>query len=380
MAKQVVTNYTFSASGKTVTLTDFTTIQLNRIMLITNVTANIIIYQFNSTLLGGTVATNVVTLTYNTSAMSNTDKLQIIYELAVGDTNYDIVQPINGTVTSNVGTTNGLALDATLTGGTQQVQGNVAAGASDSGNPVKVGGQYTSTLPTLTTGQRGNVQLDSSGRLIISAPSATGTAIPSNAFMIGLSNGTNLSAAIQAVSGLNSTGGGIEASSIIGQFDDVSPASITENQFGHLRMSANRNQYVTLRDAAGNERGVNVTSSNALVVDNSSVSPALAPSATALNTFSIHLTSNTTTTPTASTAYISSISISNEVGGTTSTMTIQDKQGTPLKLVNGLATTALTTAPTTINFQTPVKMVNGIDVITTGAVAATVDVWINYYQ
>lgn len=106
----------------------------------------------------------------------------------------------------------------------------------------------------------------------------------------------------------------------------------------------------------------------------------LAPTGTALNTYSIHLTSNGTTTPTSSTAYISSIVISNEVGGTTSTITIQDKQGTPLKLINGLATTALTTAPTVANFQTPVKMVGGIDVLTAGAVAATVDIWINYYQ
>lgn len=104
------------------------------------------------------------------------------------------------------------------------------------------------------------------------------------------------------------------------------------------------------------------------------------PASTTLNTYSIHLTTNATTTPTAATAYISSITISNEVGGTTSTITIQDKQGTPLKLINGIATTALTTAPTVVNFQTPVKMVSGIDIITAGAVAATVDVWINYYQ
>ncbi|TGP65458.1 hypothetical protein EN868_03145 [Mesorhizobium sp. M2D.F.Ca.ET.225.01.1.1] len=38
--------------------------------------------------------------------------------------------------------------------------GNVASGAADSGNPVKIGGVYNSTLPTLTTGQRGDAQLD----------------------------------------------------------------------------------------------------------------------------------------------------------------------------------------------------------------------------
>jgi hypothetical protein len=99
-----------------------------------------------------------------------------------------------------------------------------------------------------------------------------------------------------------------------------------------------------------------------------------------LNEYSIHLTSNATTNVTTLNAYISTVAVTNEVGGTTSTITVQDKQGTPLKLINGLATTALTTAPTISNFQTPVKMVAGIDIITAGAVAATIDVWINYYQ
>lgn len=42
-----------------------------------------------------------------------------------------------------------------------QVQGNAASGATDSGNPVKTGGVYNSTPPTLTNGQRGDTQLDS---------------------------------------------------------------------------------------------------------------------------------------------------------------------------------------------------------------------------
>lgn len=47
----------------------------------------------------------------------------------------------------------------------QTTQGNVASGATDSGNPVKVGGVYNTTLPTLTNGQRGDVQLDVNGNL-----------------------------------------------------------------------------------------------------------------------------------------------------------------------------------------------------------------------
>lgn len=104
------------------------------------------------------------------------------------------------------------------------------------------------------------------------------------------------------------------------------------------------------------------------------------PNATSLNTYATRITTNTTTTPTSSTAYISSVTITTEVGGTTSTVTIRDKQGTPQVLVNGLTTTAASLSPTVINFQTPVKMTSGIDIVTAGAVAGTVDVWINYYQ
>lgn len=44
-----------------------------------------------------------------------------------------------------------------------QAQGNIASGATDSGNPVKIGGVYNSALPTFTTGQRGDFQIGSRG-------------------------------------------------------------------------------------------------------------------------------------------------------------------------------------------------------------------------
>jgi hypothetical protein len=41
-------------------------------------------------------------------------------------------------------------------------------------------------------------------------------------------------------------------------FDDAATATVTEDNAGIARMSANRNAYVTIRDAAGNERGLDV--------------------------------------------------------------------------------------------------------------------------
>lgn len=59
--------------------------------------------------------------------------------------------------------------------GLQAVGGNAASGAADAGNPVKVGGLFTTTPPTLTTGQRGNFLVDVNGRQIIS--NATGRTV-----------------------------------------------------------------------------------------------------------------------------------------------------------------------------------------------------------
>ena len=49
-------------------------------------------------------------------------------------------------------------------------------------------------------------------------------------------------------------------------FDDVAPDSVDEGDGGALRMSANRNLYSTIRDAAGNERGLNVNAAGGIAV------------------------------------------------------------------------------------------------------------------
>lgn len=51
------------------------------------------------------------------------------------------------------------------------------------------------------------------------------------------------------------------------QFDDTAPDSVDEGDAGAVRMSANRNMFVTLRDAAGNERGLNIDGSGNLTAN-----------------------------------------------------------------------------------------------------------------
>lgn len=81
--RQQIVNYTFNASAKTITFTDFTAIQIERIIYIKNLTVSgdLVIYDpTNTTSFPGTVATNVLTFTAANAGMQNTDKLFIIYD------------------------------------------------------------------------------------------------------------------------------------------------------------------------------------------------------------------------------------------------------------------------------------------------------------
>jgi hypothetical protein len=132
-----------------------------------------------------------------------------------------------------------------------------------------------------------------------------------------------------------------------------------------------------IQDAALNDRGANVNANNELTI----IDQGRRPAGTALNTYSVRIASSTTTTPTSSTAYVSSIAICVETAGTTSTLDIRDKSGTPIYLVRSLGTTSiLSNGNDVYNFQAPIKMTSGIDIITGGAAAATVGVFIDYYQ
>jgi hypothetical protein len=78
--KTLISNYTFDASAQTIAFNDYTEILLERILLIVNVTDNIIIYNFADPLKGGSVVGNDLTLTYDTSLMSDTDDILIYYD------------------------------------------------------------------------------------------------------------------------------------------------------------------------------------------------------------------------------------------------------------------------------------------------------------
>lgn len=199
----------------------------------------------------------------------------------------------NGILTGGLGASSGIIYNGPVKGNFFQI----AVSALTSGT-------FTGTVTLrAVTPAIGSISAAQSGTWTIGASTATGSAVPANAFYTGINGGGNLTGWAGAsdnadtvaetstanrgvtvsrntiyngtswdrgrsiVNATNSTGIGITAVGLVAQFDDTSPTAITENQFGNIRMSANRNLYGTIRDAAGNERGANVTAANALVVD-----------------------------------------------------------------------------------------------------------------
>ncbi len=66
------------------------------------------------------------------------------------------------------------------TSGNLNVGGNVASGAADAGNPVKIGGVFNTANPTVTTGQRVDLQTNNRGILQNLLVNTVGTSLFSN--------------------------------------------------------------------------------------------------------------------------------------------------------------------------------------------------------
>jgi len=182
------------------------------------------------------------------------------------------------------------------------VQGSAADGTAVDGRPVRIAGKDGSgNTQDVVTDAAGELQID-----VLTLPAVTGT-VTANA-------GTNLNTSALALSApqtdgtqktqivdsggavVNATGTSLDVNctggcggaatfadnsaftfgttpigNIGAVVDDAAPNAVAENSAGTPRMSANRNLYGTIRDAAGNERGANVTAGNALMVDGSAV-------------------------------------------------------------------------------------------------------------
>lgn len=141
-----IKNYTFDAVAKTITFSDYSAIRLDSVRVIANVTAGVIIYTFTDPNLGGSVLNNVLSLDYDTSAMNNSDALQIIYnddEIKANVANQELMLIDNATL---------IELVKTLAELSARLQ--VLTGMANSGAPalrtIPIGSVSTAVTGTVT--------------------------------------------------------------------------------------------------------------------------------------------------------------------------------------------------------------------------------------
>lgn len=89
MAKTTVREYVFDPVSKTVTLLNLKEqLKLEQILWVTNVTANVVLYNAIDAALGGVISDNILTLDYNTAAMNSADSLQIYIDSSIAEQTY----------------------------------------------------------------------------------------------------------------------------------------------------------------------------------------------------------------------------------------------------------------------------------------------------
>ena len=163
LGTDAVGSYTFTPAANTITLSGLAqTMALENFLLITNTTANTIIYNFADSTTGAvSFNNNILTLDYNTSAMASTDRLQIYVDLpSYEETLHDLLRRMNKLLESNAVVDSKLRQRVTIE----------AIGANNSSNSTEV----NTTIPvsgTVTASMSG-------GNLITSQIASTNTSNP----------------------------------------------------------------------------------------------------------------------------------------------------------------------------------------------------------
>lgn len=89
------------------------------------------------------------------------------------------------------------------------------------------------------------------------------------------------------------------------------------------------------------------------------------------------LTSKATTTVTSSTCYLSTLVICVSAAGTSMSITVRNKEGTPIIVYYVSSASAGTTQPVMVT--SPILMTGGIDIVIGGTTAGTVNVFLTYW-
>lgn len=133
-----------------------------------------------------------------------------------------------------------------------QVQGTVATSAPTVGNPVSVGGVVATAVPAdWVAGDRGELQFSTSGGVFVSIGNA-GSQVQFGAVTDGQAgitaigargmgqvwDGTSTWSNVRAIPGLATTGVGVQAVGLVGQFN-TTPTALTNGQYGRAQLDPN---------------------------------------------------------------------------------------------------------------------------------------------
>ena len=151
LGTDAVGSYTFTPASNTITLSGLAQdVSLQNFLLITNTTANTIIYNFADPTTGAvSFNNNILTLDYNTSAMASTDLLQIYVDLpSYEETLHDLLRRMNKLLESNAVVDTRLRQRITI-----DAIGNSTAGQSPTEvtTTIPVSGSVTAAVSGATT-------------------------------------------------------------------------------------------------------------------------------------------------------------------------------------------------------------------------------------
>lgn len=135
--------------------------------------------------------------------------------------------------------------------GNTRVVGNVASGAADSGNPVKISGVFNTTPPPVTTGQRSDLQTTANGVLKTTITNSAGTTVATFVTASdGLSNGTFANAITVGTAAFNFDGttwdrqrGDTTGTYVVGAPSAGTDRSITTSVASAQLMAANTSRH-----------------------------------------------------------------------------------------------------------------------------------------
>jgi len=166
----IVGGYIFNPAAKTITFTGLQyTITLANILLITNTTANTIIYNFADSTNGAvSFANNVLTLDYNTASMNATDALQIYIDVeSYEESLATLIRRMNKLLESNAVVDSRLRQKVVI----EAIGTNLAA-PTEVNASIPVSGTVTANANNVTTNN--TAQITTSNPYGISTIAATG--------------------------------------------------------------------------------------------------------------------------------------------------------------------------------------------------------------